>query len=440
MSRKSRCLSTSSWLVDPDKDVKPSVVTPTTEVPNEPLSLRPDEPSRDTPARDVRARRTRGPSSRDEPTIDPSPHVVPARDSPPRDPPARGGPAYNHLSLSSLSITFFRSVQILLDQNYHPEDPVTCAIYFLSYLKLREKTSVSIPCAHKQHEFFCIRCNMSHKKRKQREIENPVEELQRLMKKVESINKRMVTVQEKLVPEQAGGRPPKDSMTDEPDKVEEADDEDEEEEMDDWSLVPTTFTLKVRVICVTPGVPGEREHVAWVLVTLGKSAAHLRKVQEVCSAQELTSEFPQRPGAPSYIARRGRRATAAAAAVVGSHCLSRGREVAPIPVRPRNGADPRSSALTRVRERERKRYVRRVSAAGSSRKQFYVAGAAVNSSANRRCIGTYTTKVALARTNARFSRKDTIFRVREFFEEITDYRQHLLWLEYSRVPRTRWFR
>ncbi|CAB0034825.1 unnamed protein product [Trichogramma brassicae] len=96
-------------------------------------------------------------------------------------------------------------------------------------------------------------------------------------------------------------------------------------------------------LCYSRG-PG-REHVAWVLVTLGKSAALLRKVQEVCSAQELTSESPQRPGAPSYIARRGRRATAAAAAVVGSRCLSRGREVAPIPVRPRNGADPQSSAL-----------------------------------------------------------------------------------------------
>ncbi|CAB0040507.1 unnamed protein product [Trichogramma brassicae] len=64
----------------------------------------------------------------------------------------------------------------------------------------------------------------------------------------------------------------------------------------------------------------------------------------MCSAQELTSESAQRPGAPSYIARRGRRATAAAAAVVGSRCLSRGREVALIPVRPRNGADPQSSA------------------------------------------------------------------------------------------------
>ncbi|CAB0030673.1 unnamed protein product [Trichogramma brassicae] len=63
--------------------------------------------------------------------------------------------------------------------------------------------------------------------------------------------------------------------------------------------------------------------------------ALLRKVQEMCSAQELTSESAQRPGAPSYIARRGRRATAAAAAVVGSRCLSRGRKVAPIPVRPK---------------------------------------------------------------------------------------------------------
>ncbi|CAB0041247.1 unnamed protein product [Trichogramma brassicae] len=99
-------------------------------------------------------------------------------------------------------------------------------------------------------------------------------------------------------------------------------------------------------LCYSRG-PG-REHVAWVLVTLGKSAALLRKVQEVCSAQELTSECAQRPGAPSYIARRGRRATAAAAAVVGSRCLSRGREVAPIPVRPRNGADPQSSACSDV--------------------------------------------------------------------------------------------
>ncbi|CAB0029342.1 unnamed protein product, partial [Trichogramma brassicae] len=39
-----------------------------------------------------------------------------------------------------------------------------------------------------------------------------------------------------------------------------------------------------------------------------------------------------------YSAARTARATAAAAAVVGSRCLSRGREVAPIPVRPRNGA------------------------------------------------------------------------------------------------------
>ncbi|CAB0034472.1 unnamed protein product [Trichogramma brassicae] len=89
-------------------------------------------------------------------------------------------------------------------------------------------------------------------------------------------------------------------------------------------------------LCYSRG-PG-REHVVWVLVTLGKSAALLRKVQEMCSAQELTSDSAQQPGAPSYIARRGRRATAAAAAVVGSRCLSRGREVAPIPVRPRNGA------------------------------------------------------------------------------------------------------
>ncbi|CAB0043249.1 unnamed protein product [Trichogramma brassicae] len=99
-------------------------------------------------------------------------------------------------------------------------------------------------------------------------------------------------------------------------------------------------------LCYSRG-PG-REHVAWVLVTLGKSAAHLRKVQEVCSAQELTSESPQRHGAPSYIARRGRRATAAAAAVVGIHCLSRGREVAPIPVRRETGADPQSSACSDV--------------------------------------------------------------------------------------------
>ncbi|CAB0032735.1 unnamed protein product, partial [Trichogramma brassicae] len=97
-------------------------------------------------------------------------------------------------------------------------------------------------------------------------------------------------------------------------------------------------------LCYSRG-PG-REHVAWVLVTLGKSAALLRKVQEMCSAQELTSECLQRPGALSYKARRGRRATAAAAAVVGSRCLSRGREVAPIPVRPRNGADPQSSAYS----------------------------------------------------------------------------------------------
>ncbi|CAB0044142.1 unnamed protein product [Trichogramma brassicae] len=55
-------------------------------------------------------------------------------------------------------------------------------------------------------------------------------------------------------------------------------------------------------LCYSRG-PG-REHVAWVLVTLGKSAALLRKVQEVCSAQELTSECAQRPGAPAYIARR----------------------------------------------------------------------------------------------------------------------------------------
>ncbi|CAB0031892.1 unnamed protein product, partial [Trichogramma brassicae] len=101
-------------------------------------------------------------------------------------------------------------------------------------------------------------------------------------------------------------------------------------------------------LCYSRG-PG-REHVAWVLVTLGKSAALLRKVQEVCSAQELTSECAQRPGAPSYIARRGRRATAAAAAVVGSRCLSRGREVAPIPVRPKR----RRSAELGVTYKDRK--------------------------------------------------------------------------------------
>ncbi|CAB0040039.1 unnamed protein product [Trichogramma brassicae] len=39
---------------------------------------------------------------------------------------------------------------------------------------------------------------------------------------------------------------------------------------------------------------------------------------------------------------------------------------------------------TRVRERERKRYARRFSVAGSSRKQFYVAGAAANHSAQRK--------------------------------------------------------
>ncbi|KAL7292579.1 hypothetical protein TKK_0013714 [Trichogramma kaykai] len=85
MSRKSRCLSTSSWLVDPNKDVKPSVVTPTNEVPNKPLSTQPGEPTRNIPARDVRARRTRGPSSRDGSTINPSPRLAPARDSPLRD-------------------------------------------------------------------------------------------------------------------------------------------------------------------------------------------------------------------------------------------------------------------------------------------------------------------------------------------------------------------
>ncbi|CAB0032609.1 unnamed protein product [Trichogramma brassicae] len=93
-------------------------------------------------------------------------------------------------------------------------------------------------------------------------------------------------------------------------------------------------------LCYSRG-PG-REHVAWVLVTLGKSAALLRKVQEVCSAQELTSESPQRPGAPPYIARRGRRATAAAAAVVGSPLLES---------RPRSGADP-SEAEKRRRSAE----------------------------------------------------------------------------------------
>ncbi|CAB0027984.1 unnamed protein product [Trichogramma brassicae] len=104
-------------------------------------------------------------------------------------------------------------------------------------------------------------------------------------------------------------------------------------------------------LCYSRG-PG-REHVAWVLVTLGKSAALLRKVQEMCSATELTSESAQRPGAPSYIARRGRRATAAAAAVVGSRCLSRGREVAPIPVRPRNGAIRRARRDLQGNERSR---------------------------------------------------------------------------------------
>ncbi|CAB0042922.1 unnamed protein product [Trichogramma brassicae] len=50
-------------------------------------------------------------------------------------------------------------------------------------------------------------------------------------------------------------------------------------------------------LCYSRG-PG-REHVAWVLVTLGKSAALLRKVQEMCSAQELTSDSAQRPGGSS---------------------------------------------------------------------------------------------------------------------------------------------
>ncbi|CAB0043547.1 unnamed protein product, partial [Trichogramma brassicae] len=125
-------------------------------------------------------------------------------------------------------------------------------------------------------------------------------------------------------------------------------------------------TSKTRVLvpcqsdlCYSRG-PG-REHVAWVLVTLGKSAALLRKIQEVCSAQELTSECPQRPGAPSYIARRGRRATAAAAAVVGSRCLSRGREVAPIPVRPRNGADPQSSARKKIKKKENQKIPKQAS-------------------------------------------------------------------------------
>ncbi|CAB0035613.1 unnamed protein product [Trichogramma brassicae] len=110
-----------------------------------------------------------------------------------------------------------------------------------------------------------------------------------------------------------------------------------------WNPSNNFYSESQSDLCYSRG-PG-REHVAWVLVTLGKSAALLRKVQEMCSAQELTSECPQRPGALSYKARRGRRATAAAAVVVGSRCLSRGREVAPIPVRPRNGADPQSSAL-----------------------------------------------------------------------------------------------
>uniref|UniRef100_A0ABD2X710 Uncharacterized protein n=1 Tax=Trichogramma kaykai TaxID=54128 RepID=A0ABD2X710_9HYME len=35
----------------------------------------------------------------------------------------------------------------------------------------------------------------------------------------------------------------------------------------------------------------------------------LRMGQELCSAQELASECQQRPSAPAYIARRGRRAT-----------------------------------------------------------------------------------------------------------------------------------
>ncbi|KAL7292658.1 hypothetical protein TKK_0013784 [Trichogramma kaykai] len=95
---------------------------------------------------------------------------------------------------------------------------------------------------------------MGHKKKKQLEIENPVEELQRLMKKVESINKHKNS--ENVPPNDQGDRRDRDSITSDLDKVKGADDEDEDEEIDDWSLVvrnPKNLSNDEGVIDLRPG-------------------------------------------------------------------------------------------------------------------------------------------------------------------------------------------
>ncbi|CAB0031107.1 unnamed protein product, partial [Trichogramma brassicae] len=98
---------------------------------------------------------------------------------------------------------------------------------------------------------------------------------------------------------------------------------------------------RIRVICVTPGVPGENTR-RWVLVTLGKSAALLRKVQEVCSAQELTSEM-------RAAARRAVLYSAARTARDGGSSGGSGEPL--LESRPRSGADP-SEAEKRRRSAE----------------------------------------------------------------------------------------
>ncbi|CAB0028964.1 unnamed protein product [Trichogramma brassicae] len=93
-------------------------------------------------------------------------------------------------------------------------------------------------------------------------------------------------------------------------------------------------------LCYSRG-PG-REHVAWVLVTLGKSAALLRKVQEMCSAQELTSDSAAARRAVLYSAARTARDGGSSSGGSGEPLLES---------RPRSGADP-SEAEKRRRSAE----------------------------------------------------------------------------------------
>ncbi|CAB0029475.1 unnamed protein product, partial [Trichogramma brassicae] len=89
-----------------------------------------------------------------------------------------------------------------------------------------------------------------------------------------------------------------------------------------------------------------------------KSAVQIPLPGDVLSAKSSRATPHSQPGAPVlYSAARERRAKArrgGRAAVVGSRCLSRGREVAPIPVRPRNCAirrarrDLQSSSVSTV--------------------------------------------------------------------------------------------